>query len=188
MIYFTADTHFAHDWMRSLRGFPTVEIHDDVILEGINETVGANDTLYHLGDFAWTQEESFFKRIKCKNIHLIQGNHDRAKVGKLFKTVCDTAEIKINGDKVFLSHYPHAYWPASHYGSYHLYGHVHGQRESTLNLVFPGRRSIDVGLDNAYRLIGLYRPFSWAEIKEILKTEVGHDPVEYYRSAAADGR
>lgn len=54
------------------------------------------------------------------------------------------------------------------------------QREFTLNALFPGRRSMDVGIDQAIRILGRPAPFSEAEIMELLGEKPGHDPVEYY--------
>ena len=182
--FFTADNHFEHENILKITDrdlhFSSTEEHDDALLEEINSTVGENDRLFVLGDFAWRAGESFIKRIRCKNLHLIFGNHDRASFGKLFKSVEDTAIVKIQGHKIFLSHYPHAYWPSSHRGSLHLYGHVHAEREETLDAAFPGRRSMDCGVDNAKLLLGDYRPFSEDEVIEILMARPSHDKVEWY--------
>lgn len=134
------------------------------------------------GDVSWRALDEEIKRINCRDIHLIWGNHDRQNFGKHFKTAEDVTETKIGEINVFLSHYPHAYWPASHRGSYHLYGHTHAQREETLDQLFPGRRSMDVGIDNARRILGEYRPFAFEEIHAILGLREGHDGVEYYEA------
>jgi len=181
--YVTADTHLGHQRVLEMcnRKFSSIEEHDDAIIDKINSNVDVHDRLFVLGDFCWGNEESWFTKIRCKNCHLIFGNHDKAKLGKLFKTADDVLEIKLQDHKLFLSHYPHAYWPSSHYGSLHIYGHVHSQREETLDRCFPGRRSMDGGVDNAKLLLGEYRPFSEDEIIEILMARPGHDPVEFYR-------
>lgn len=190
--YFTADTHFAHEKVLTITDrdlhFASVEQHDDALIGGINSTVGEGDRLFILGDFAWRAGESFTKRIRCRNLHLIFGNHDRTNFGKLFKSVEDTAIVRIQGHKVFLSHYPHAYWPSSHRGSLHLYGHVHAEREETLDAAFPGRRSLDCGVDNAKLLLGEYRPFSEDEVISILMARPGHDQVEFYDQQRAARR
>jgi hypothetical protein len=49
-------------------------------------------------------------------------------------------------ERIFVSHYPHAYWPRSHKGCLHVYGHVHAEREATLDAALPGRRSPVDGL------------------------------------------
>lgn len=95
MIYFTSDTHYGHenicrgtskwearseeDFQQNTRNFKTLEEMNDAIVDGINSVVGENDVLYHLGNWSFGGIKNiweFRKRIKCKNIHLILGNHD----------------------------------------------------------------------------------------------------------------
>ncbi len=184
MKFFTADTHFNHENVLkcSPRGrlFSCGTEHDLAIIEGINSTVGEKDELYILGDVAWTAETSWVSKIRCKYIHHIIGNHDRTTYGRLFVSTSDVREIKLGEHKCFLSHYPHAYWPASHHGSLHLYGHCHSQREATLDLAFPGRRSMDVGVDNALIHLGALVPFNETQILDILLARPGHDMREFY--------
>jgi len=92
-------------------------------------------------------------------------------------------DTKVNGQRCWLSHYPHAYWPASHKGSFHLYGHTHDQREATLDAVFPGRRSHDAGLDTAFRRFGVHRPFTEMEVFDYLINRPGHDLPEFYQGS-----
>lgn len=182
--FFTSDLHLGHEAiaLRSGRPFSTVDEHDSCILDEINRMVTKHDRLFILGDFCWHSPQEYLKRITCKNRHLIVGNHDRQQSFKCFATHQDTRIVKLGGEhKTFLSHYPHAYWPASHYGSLHLYGHMHGQRESTLDNLFPMRRAMDCGVDVAFKLTGSYRPFLEMEILALLLPKSGHDPVTFYR-------
>lgn len=178
LTFFTADLHIDHGTLANYRGFTNIGEHDQLIIDGINQRVQKNDRLFILGDVG--NILSWLKKIICTNLYLIQGNHDKASIGKLFKTVQDTDVIKIGEHRVFLSHYAHAYWPMSHRGSFHLYGHTHGKREETLDNLFPERRSMDCGIDNAFRLIGSYVPFSETEIIDILGSKKGHDPLSFY--------
>jgi len=181
--WFTADTHFGHDRIMEMTGRPYKHIdeHDREVIYTINKYVAEEDRLFILGDFAWRAAQSYVDRIRCPNLHLIWGNHDRANFGKAFKTTEDVTEIKLGEIKVFLSHYPHCYWPSSHYGSLHLYGHLHSERERTLDEIWPTRRSMDVGLDNIRRLFGELRPIQDVEIINRLMARPGHDPVTFYR-------
>jgi hypothetical protein len=54
-----------------------------------------------------------------------------------------------------------------------LYGHAHGSAEEWMDFYMPGRLSMDVGVDNAYRVLGEYRPFSFPEISSIMKSRRG---------------
>ena len=69
------------DWKtkEACRDFDTVEEHDTIIVDNINKNVKADDHLWHIGDFTMGGANSiweFRKRIICKNIHIILGNHD----------------------------------------------------------------------------------------------------------------
>lgn len=198
MIYFTSDTHFGH-WAlitgrkNEERTFPvlgprakwwsTADEMDAAILDAINSIVQKGDTLYHLGDWGLGVEAGKYRlKIMCKDVRLIWGNHDSPRLGAHFTYKWDVRMVKIGclGTQVWLSHYPHAIWPASHHGSLHLYGHCHSQREETLDSVWPDRRSMDVGVDNAMRLLGSPRPFSEVEVMDRLLPRQGHDLKGFY--------
>lgn len=169
--YFTADPHLGHTL--TIRPF-SPEDWDEHFIEQTNKVVQWDDRLFVLGDFAWRAGESYLRRIRCKNVHLIIGNHDKMSIARLFKTCEDVAEIRLGDQKIWLSHYAHAYWPASHRGSIHLYGHNHGRYEDILDLAFPGRRAMDVCPDRAFELFGEWRPFSQDEILTRLLARPGH--------------
>lgn len=89
-VFFTSDTHYGHnnicrgvskwaDLEENTRDFDTVSDMNDGIVNGINKNVREDDILFHLGDFALYNKKKNFefrKQIKCKNVHLIKGNHD----------------------------------------------------------------------------------------------------------------
>lgn len=188
-VFFTADTHFQHERILELMGrpFATIQEHDAYITNLINLIVGERDRLYILGDFAMKHPEIARLEIKCRNVIFIWGNHDHNRLKQVYPEVTDVLEHKFEVGlpdtvKIFMSHYPHAYWPASHKGSIHLYGHCHGMREATLDGLFPTRRSMDCGVDVAKRIVGDYRPFALEEIMDLIGRKSGHDPVEWYKS------
>jgi calcineurin-like phosphoesterase family protein len=184
--WFMADPHLGHQRVLEFSGrrFPTIQDHDAYILDRINSLVNPRDDFYILGDLTFLNPDVYLRHVRNKRLKFIVGNHDRR--SKWRGIGYDTLEISINGVKVFLSHYPNCYWPSSHYGSYHFYGHLHRMRESHLDQLFPGRRSIDVGVDNAKFLLGDYRPFEWPELDDILKVRPGHDHVEWYKQWAEE--
>ena len=168
----------------------STKLMDDALIDGINQVVGRDDTLYHLGDFHFAHignyclvAQTYRERIRCRNVHLIWGNHDNrqavyplnrfANMGDLFSSANDLSEIRVGEQRIVLCHYCMNTWNKSHRGSWHLYGHSHGEAETKLDSVFPGRRSMDVGVDNAKRLLGEYRPFSFEEIRGFLKDRPG---------------
>lgn len=177
MIWFTSDLHLGHasisgpqlsKWVDSYRIFPTVEKMDAALLGGINDVVAQDDTLYHLGDFCFSKDkhaiQAYRDRIICKNIVVLKGNHDRSKeLKKVFPDFERVVEVEIGGTLFVLSHYAHRIWNKSHHGSIHLYGHSHSKLEGE-----AWGRSMDVGVDNAYKLLKEWRPFSLDEIVDIM--------------------
>lgn len=165
----------------------SIEIMDDELMNQINSLVGKDDILWHLGDFAmYSKHESDSKyynrckeyrnRIKCKNVNLVWGNHDENIINDLFNETHDLKnlylpDIRIN---IALCHYAMAIFNKSHRKAMHLYGHSHSLSEAWLDRVMKGRRSMDVGVDNAAKLVGKYRPFELTEILAFIGNEPGH--------------
>jgi calcineurin-like phosphoesterase family protein len=180
-IWFTSDLHLGHknlvrgstSWegeerLKDCRDFDSLEEHDNYIIDNINKVVGYKDILYIIGDFFLGSRDRikyYRDQIKCQNVHLILGNHDRLKYEdyKLFSSVHDLLYKKIGGHKMMLCHYSMRTWRNSSHGSWHLFGHSH----SSLNYL-PHGKSLDVGLDSAKKIIGEYRPFHIKEIEQIL--------------------
>ncbi len=157
-----------------------IENMDDTIIKNINSLVGENDTLYHLGDFCFAPKHdlrkaaaNYRRRINCKNITFIWGNHDSFMIRELFNNCYDLYNANINGQRIVLCHYAMAVFDKSHRGAWHLYGHSHSNAEQWLDKVMPGRRTMDVGVDNAYKILGEYRPFSYDEIAKIMDNRNG---------------
>lgn len=135
-IFFTSDLHLGHENAIGHRNrpFSGVEEMNRRLIENINETVGAEDELWILGDFSYhiTREEArqLRKQIKCRHVHLVYGNHDKNYDGLgTFQSVQYYKELKTEYGKVILFHYPIADWSAKHYGSIHLHGHIHSTGE-----------------------------------------------------------
>lgn len=185
--WFTADLHLDHQKLldMSSRGvdFPDVDDWNTHIIDKINSMVQKGDFLFIIGDFTFKRIAYWRQKIKHGQIWLIRGNHDpsveRCKevFGSCYR---ETFMTKVFKYPCWLSHYPHAFWPTSHRGSIHLYGHCHTNREETLDTIWPQRRSGDVGVDNAFKLLGEYRPFSETEVMDIWGQRLGHDLVEFY--------
>lgn len=162
---------------------------NDTLIANINKCVKPEDTLWHLGDVLFAKAYEYvdkaygcLSRINCKNIHLVWGNHDDpyAKdrngytIAKYFQSTNNLTEIVVNGQKIVLCHYAMAVFNKSHRKSIQLYGHSHSGAESWMDKHMPNRRSMDVGVDNIYKLFGEYRPISFEEIMEIMKDRKGH--------------
>ena len=152
MIYFTADLHLGHENIirHCGRPFANAAEMDAVVLAAINAVVQPGDTLWILGDFAFRGRDPrhYRDRIACRDVRLLLGNHDRRSKCEVAgcTSVGTVAEISVGKQRIWMSHYPHRSWPASHKGSWHLYGHVHGKlrgedRQRQIN-------ALDVGVDD----------------------------------------
>lgn len=160
-----------------------VDLMNDTITDNINKMVGEDDILWHLGDFAFARREDYWRkcefyrrRIKCKDIRIIWGNHDEPHLVKDLFTEnhhLTTFPIPNTRQLIVLCHYAMAVWEGSHRGNWQLYGHSHTTAEPWLNRYMAGRRSIDVGVDNAYKLFGEFRPFSLEELHTIFDKRDG---------------
>ena len=139
MIYFTADLHYKHDkefiWKK--RGFSSIEEHDEKLLYELNNLTEL-DTLYILGDVSFGKDAlknslELLSTLRCMT-YVIRGNHDKKlfnvkpKMGLVRFVDSHILEETICGQKMVLSHYPLVSWHQSHYGSWHIHGHVHGQK------------------------------------------------------------
>lgn len=140
MIWFTSDTHFGHANVLDFCGRPwkTVDEMNDALVATINAYVAPNDTLYHLGDFSFKMSvddaRELRKRIRCRNIHWIPGNHDKdwsqPNVAGTFQVEPSIATLKLEGGrKIVMCHYPIMDWPGLGHGAIHLHGHIHSTPE-----------------------------------------------------------
>lgn len=134
MKYYISDYHIGH--LNALkfdsRPFETLDEMNETIIRNWNNTVGGDDEVYILGDYAWKNGAGVevLKQLKGQK-YLILGNHDRvnAELKKEFEWIKEMETIK-DGDKyVVLCHYPIAHWRSADYGYIHLYGHIHQGRD-----------------------------------------------------------
>lgn len=159
-------------------GADSVAKMDEHLLGMINEFVAEDDILWHLGDFCFwkkgVHDASWYRdQIRCRNVYLVAGNHDLQEARAAFDACYDYKEAKVRSKEIIMSHYAMCFWNRSHYGSWMLYGHAHGSAERWLDENMPGRMSMDVGVDNARRLLGEYRPFSFDDISEVFSSRKG---------------
>lgn len=182
-IWFTSDTHFGHKNIIkfSNRPFDDADHMNEEMIRTWNSYVGEDDDVYHDGDFSLTNSNtthSILERLNG-NIHLITGNHEKSvlKSGKCkerFVWIKPYHEFYIGKQFIVLCHYGMRVWNKSHHGSWMLYGHSHDSMEHEV-----WGRSMDVGVDSAYRILGEFRPFSFDEIKAIMD-EREDNPVDHH--------
>lgn len=173
-LWFTSDTHYNHknicrgvtSWIDAddvTRDFKTLDQMNDQIVNNLNSLVKQDDILIHLGDWSFggfEYIEEFRKRIHCKEIHLVLGNHDhhiannRENIQSLFTSVHQYLELEVKklkcklgqgpiDQKYVLMHYPITSWNKMNDGVIHLHGHVHLPHNLRVGL----GKTMDVGVD-----------------------------------------
>lgn len=158
MYFFTSDTHLDHANIIKYcsRPFPNTIEMNAVIINNWNSVVNNNDTVYFVGDFAFSKYSSnLFSKLNGNKI-LIIGNHDKKDVKHLgWSHVSPFMEIDIAGQGIVLCHYAMRVWNNSFRGNWMLYGHSHGTllEDSTL--------SCDVGTDSWG-----FKPVSFQRLQE----------------------
>lgn len=132
---------------------------DSYLIERHNERVREKDTVFHLGDFCWYKSKEdvaiYIRRLNGRHFFM-KGSHDYW-IDK--RKACYILEKKIDGHYIVLCHYAMRTWPRSHYGSWQLHGHSHGNLSIMKN-------QWDVGVDN-----NEYAPLSFEDLKEIMNRE-----------------
>jgi len=189
-LWFTSDTYYNHSNICSAttkwtgaenmtRAFNSLEDMNKTLVENINSCVEENDVLIHLGDWSFggfDMIEEFRKQIKCKNIHLVLGNHDhhiqnnKNNVQSLFSSIHEylyldlriPAGKEVNKFRMVCMHYPLASWNGMNDGVVHLHGHVHLPKD----LRVAKGKAMDVGVDGN----DLY-PIELFQILNIMKTQ-----------------
>lgn len=207
-LWFTSDTHYNHanicssttKWKDpvTIREFKTLEHMNSHLAGNINEVVGQDDILFHLGDWSFGGFESighFRNQIVCQNIHIITGNHDhhiennRSDCQKLFSSVNKYVELNVkwnvgtplqNEANFVLMHFPIASWNNMARGAIHLHGHVHFNP----NMRLQEGKMMDVGCDG-----NMLYPIQMQEVLRIMENRPvksifrfdHHEIVENYR-------
>jgi calcineurin-like phosphoesterase family protein len=146
-IFFTSDTHFGHGGALGLyrRPFESVAAMNEGIIARWNETVGPDDEVWHLGDFAIRQKPAIVAALLARlagRKHLVTGNNDPPATTELegWASVQPYTEITVEGVSLVLCHYPFRSWRGMNKSWVNLHGHCHGRMK-------PQPRQFDVGVD-----------------------------------------
>jgi len=159
-IFFTSDTHFGHGGALGLyrRPFASVAAMNEAMVERWNETVGPEDTVWHLGDFVIRQRPTVVADLLARlsgHKHLVAGNNDPPATRDLeaWESVQSYIEIEADSVSLVLCHYPFRRWRGMGRGWLNLHGHSHGRLK-------PLPRQFDVGVD-----VWGFRPVTLSEIQ-----------------------
>lgn len=144
MKFFTSDQHLGDsriglnggvDLFNRSKVFSSVKMQDEYLIKCINDVVGVDDELIHLGDVCYDLESlHWLDGVKCKNRILIAGNYDvwkESELEKYFDEIYDMGWFDIKGIEhpVYCDHYPSnckKYLTEALDEKITLTGHVHG--------------------------------------------------------------
>lgn len=176
-IWFTSDTHFNHSQIIKYCDRPYEnqnDMNEDMIARW-NAIVKPEDTVFHLGDFAFTSNIDTIREIVSRlngEIFLILGNHDiqngfyRDSVREIFgERMRSLLDIQVWDDEqddwqaITLCHFRMGTWHRSNKGAWNLFGHSHGTTEEK----HCKPMQIDVGVD-----CHDMNPVSYDKVKEII--------------------
>ena len=180
MIFVTGDQHFDHaNILRYChRDFKDVDVMNAWLIDEWNRVVHKFDTVYHLGDFLFGNIEranDLFAQLNGE-IHVLAYpfHHDKMWLPESELQLPSWVHLEPplmvlehNSTYVTLCHFPLEVWDRKHYYQPHLHGHSHGVLDAQRT-----ERILDVGVDNAFRLTGEYRPFALYEALEIIDKRV----------------
>ena len=169
--FFTSDWHLWHTNIIKYanRPFKDSEEMNKVILDNFFETVDSGDTVYFLGDFAFSNKERLAEIIDVLTkindyvtFHFILGNHDY-KIRELFEQHCASVStlkvVEVNDQKITLCHFPMHSFSGSHHNNWQLYGHHH----SDTNKEILGKRY------NVCLEANDYKPILFEKLQEIMQ-------------------
>jgi calcineurin-like phosphoesterase family protein len=141
----TADQHFGHANIIRMCGRPFRDVKemDDEMVRVWNENISQDDTVFHLGDFAFGRKRANDLLSGLNGVkHLIKGNHDPKEDIAGWTSVQHYREVYVGDQKsAVLCHYAMEDWHGMLRGNVMLHGHSHGQLRK-----IKGR--LDVGVDS----------------------------------------
>lgn len=153
---------------------------DEMLIKNWNACVQPDDSVYHLGDFAFSKIDRIKEILRQLNgiKYFIHGNHDSEILENaeslldegLFARIDSYREIKIQGQQIVLFHYGCRVWNRAHHGAYLLFGHSHGELP-------PYGKSVDVGTDAKF-ITKEYRPVSFEEVREFMNKQ---NPITHHK-------
>ncbi|MDT8357010.1 MAG: metallophosphoesterase family protein [Methanomicrobiaceae archaeon] len=122
-IYLISDLHLDHSAIIGYcrRPFSDVERMNETLIRNWNGIVRREDTVFHLGDFAFGRNPRNFKGRLQGRKRFIRGNHDRKLRGARTSVIIDH-----QGFRFFLCHSPED--RPKEWGGWVVHGHTHNHR------------------------------------------------------------
>ena len=144
-IWTTSDLHLNHFNILSYtkRPWETVDEMNEALIKNFNDTVGAEDICFILGDFAMGDRKKipeFLSRLNARII-LVRGNHDHKNSLQYFPEVYNEYMLEYKGYKIEMVHNP---GHLKYEGDFSLCGHVHSSfRIKTIGDIIPADTTHD---------------------------------------------
>jgi calcineurin-like phosphoesterase family protein len=185
---FLSDSHFNHTAMLGYcnRPFNFVTEMNLHMVEEWNKRANNKTIIYHLGDVTLegkeTAQEFFGKLLGQIRVLEYSWHHDKRWLNKDVYYSKNGVPVQILPSTVILEvtdyfntgwnlpitlyHNPIGDWDRKYHGAWHLHGHSHS------NYIPPNSTDLilDVGVDSAYKILGKYAPFTFAEIDAIMRS------------------
>ena len=170
MNLYISDMHLGHRNVINFdnRPFTDVDEMDYVMINLWNSRVQKDDNVYILGDFCYRSGKTadwYLRQLKGHK-HLVIGNHDKStleneKAMAYFESVDKMMHVTDGDKQICLCHYPIAEWYKGRHGSWHIYGHIHGDRGDVYQFMKTREHAL-----NAAACINNYTP---ASINELIR-------------------
>jgi calcineurin-like phosphoesterase family protein len=162
-VFVTSDHHFGHREIIDYESRPFADVHamDEAMKELWNEVVSPEETVFHLGDFSFWEQDRTKEIVSGLNgyKHLILGNHDRGR-GRSWWLEAGFDEVHeyplVYEGFYFLSHEPMYMNRSMPYLNVH--GHIHSQK-------YEGRNYLNVSVEHWQ-----YKPLSFGRVLDFVKT------------------
>ena len=168
MILYTADLHFGHANAIKFdnRSFADADEMDKVLMELWNGRVQKDDTVYIVGDLCYRSAYTpdwYLSRLKGHKI-LVLGNHDtpilnNPEAQKYLEGIEKMMHIKDGENDICLCHFPLAEWNGCYHGTWHIYAHIHSNKNDTYEFMRNRDRALNAGC-----MINNYMPVSFNEL------------------------
>ena len=171
-IWITSDLHFWHksilNFCQDTRPYGTLEDMHEALIADWNNKVKTSDIIFSLGDFSFKGKEAteqILSRLNGKKV-MVLGNHDKVfrngiKRGEFnIIDIVDYLELRVDGVKICMGHFPITCWNQQGRGSLMFYGHVHNS--------FQGQgKTVDVGWDKWGEIINIKQAIEFCQAREI---------------------
>ena len=168
MNLYISDLHFGHANVINFdhRPFSDVEEMDRMQIKFWNSRGQQDDHVYIIGDFCYRNErpEEWYLRQLKGHKHLIIGNHDQNlvkndKAMSYLETVDKMMLVQEEDKRIVLCHYPLCDWYRKASGSWHIYGHIHKNKDDVYDFIKRQEKALNAGC-----MINNYAPVSLNEM------------------------